>query len=209
MKKMTPTKTREGKPCREGHTIRYTSNGTCVECTRVYSKKYRQENREKHKEYSRKYRDVQENREYANSVARIRKATPEFKKDRREKDKKRRQEDPIHRTKKNLSTAVYNFYKLRGSEKEGRTHELLGYTAKECNDYIESLFQEGMTWKNRSEWNIDHINPQSNFKSIDQLKECYALSNLKPEWKEWNNWKNNRFIGSSEEYPMPKKVIKN
>ena len=128
---------------------------------------------------------------------------------RREYQKNHRQEDPVYRTKQNLSRDVWTFYKLRGSKKEGKTHELLGYSAKECNDYIESLFQEGMTWKNRSEWDIDHINPQSNFKSIDQLKECYALSNLKPEWKKWNREvKGNRFIGSSEEYPQGK-VIKN
>ena len=48
---------------------------------------------------------------------------------------------------------------------------------------------------------IDHIIPVSYFTSIDQMKECFALSNLKPEWAEWNAWKKNRFMGSSEDYP--------
>ena len=221
MKKMTPRKiaiqkgdkTYEGRPCKKGHTTKYVSNWTCMECSKIWrldNKEYVKEQNHHwniiHKEKLIKYRI--DNNEHIREQQKIYKSTPEFKKDRREKDKKRRQEDPVYRTKQNLHRDVWHFYKLRGSKKEGKTHELLGYSAKECNDYIESLFQEGMTWKNRSEWDIDHINPQSNFKSIDQLKECYALSNLKPEWKEWNLWKSNRFIGSSEEYPIPKKVIK-
>ena len=52
-----------------------------------------------------------------------------------------------------------------------------------------------MTWANQGEWHIDHRIPQSFFTSIDQLKECFALSNLKPEWGSWNISKGNRFIG--------------
>jgi hypothetical protein len=211
----------EGVPCeKHGHTLRYTSNRSCVEC----KSQYHQDNKGSEKEYNKQW-DIdhkgyraqyyQDNNEHIREKQKIYKSTPEFKKDNNEKYKKRSQEDPVFRTKHYLSRDVWAFYKLRGSKKEGRTHELLGYTPKECNDRIESLFQgpsedhpKGMTWKNRNEWDIDHINPQSNFKSIDQLKECYALSNLKPEWKEWNLWKSNRFVGSSEEYPMPKKVIK-
>ena len=36
--------------------------------------------------------------------------------------------------------------------------------------------------------------------TAEQWKECYALENLKPEWKEYNMSKGNRFIGSSEDY---------
>ena len=59
-----------------------------------------------------------------------------------------------------------------------------------------------MTWDNQGDWHIDHIIPQSYFTSIDQIRECFALSNLKPEWGEWNMSKGNRFIGSSEDYPQ-------
>jgi hypothetical protein len=204
-------KTYEGSPCKEGHTTKYVSNWRCVECSKIwrldnkeYVKEYSEQWQMIHKERLIKYR--QDKKEHFKEYNKIYKSTPEFKKDRREKDKKRRQEDPLYRTKQNLHRDVWHFYNLRGSKKEGRTHELLGYTAKECNDYIESLFQEGMTWENRDEWDIDHIIPASYFTSIDQMKECFALSNLKPEWKEWNRWKKNRFVGSSEEFPMPTKA---
>ena len=166
----------EGKPCKRGHTTKYSRSYSCIECTKQREYQYRLDNREELNQRRRKYQ------------------------------KKHRQEDPLYRMKKDLSRDVWTFHKERGSKKEGKTHELLGYTAKECNEHIESLFQEGMTWDNRNEWHIDHIIPQSYFTSIDQIRECYALSNLKPEWGEWNRSKGNRFIGSSEDYPMVKKV---
>jgi len=219
MKKMSPRKiaikkgdlTYEGRPCKEGHTTKYASSYYCVECSKIW----RLDNKDSYKEYFNQYRITHKeeliqyrinNNEHIREQQKTHKSTPEFKKRRNEREKERRQEDPVFKMKHYLAKDVRTFYKLRGGKKEGRTHELLGYSAKECNDHIETLFQEGMTWKNRSEWDIDHINPQSNFTSIDQLKECYALSNLKPEWKEWNLWKGNRFVGSSEEFPMPKKA---
>ena len=203
----------EGRPCKKGHTTKYVSNWTCIECSKIW----RLDNKEYVKEQKLQYNKIDkeklikyriDNNEHIREQQKEWRSKPENKKDRREKDKKRRQEDPVYKTKHYLSRDIWHFCNLRGSKKEGKTHELLDYSAKECNDYIESLFQEGMTWENRSEWDIDHINPQSNFTSIDQLEECFALSNLKPEWKDWNRRKGNRFIGSSEEYPIPKKVIK-
>ena len=204
----------EGIPCHKEHTTKYTSNYTCVECKKIYMKEYRDDNEQQikewneqyritHREETKKFRD--DNPEIISARQKIYKSKPEFKKRRNKRERERRQEDPVYKTKQNLSRDVWQFCNLRGSKKERRTHELLGYTAKECNDHIELLFQEGMTWKNRDEWDIDHVKPQSHFTSIDQLKECFALSNLKPEWKDWNMSKGNRFVGSSEDYPMIKK----
>ena len=226
MKKLSPRKiaikkgdlTYEGKPCKEGHTTKYASNWQCIEC----KTQYYQDNKDSYKEYHKQYQITHkeelikyriDNNEHIREQQKTHKSTLEFKKDRRKKDKKRRQEDPVYRTKQNLARDVWNFYNLRGSKKEGRTHELLGYTAKECNDHIETKFKgpskdhpEGMTWENRDEWDIDHVKPQSHFTTVEEMKECFALSNLCPEWKEWNAWKSNRFVGSSEEFPMPTKA---
>jgi hypothetical protein len=214
--------TYEGTPCKKGHTKKYTSNSNCVECKEFYMKEYRDDNEQYIKEYGKEYRIIHkeetkkfrdDNPEIISARQKIYKSKSEFKKRRNERERERRQEDPVYRTKGLLVSSLWGFCNLRGSKKEGRTHELLDYTAKEHNDYIETLFQgpsedhpEGMTWKNRSEWAVDHIIPQSHFTSIDQLRECFALSNLKPEWKDWNIWKNDRFVGSSEEFPMPTKA---
>ena len=121
--------------------------------------------------------------------------TPEFKLRNTTWKKKKYREDPVHRAKEILRSQLWTFCKKRNVKKEGRTHELLGYSSKELCEHLESLFKDGMTWDNQGEWHIDHRIPQSYFKSIDQLKECFALSNLKPEWASWNISKGNRFIG--------------
>ena len=168
----------EGKPCKEGHTTKYTSDSVCVACKKVRDAKVYKRDKEK---------ILKKNK--------IRYATPEYKKQHAEWKKKRYYSDPVYRTKDIIRRQLLHFFKQVNGEKEERTHELLGYSPKEFCAHIESLFKDGMTWENQGKWHIDHRIPQSYFTSIDQIKECFALENLKPEWGEWNRWKSNRFIG--------------
>ena len=159
-------------------------------------KAYRSQYVQIHKEELKKYR--QDNSEHIRKRQKEWKSRPENKKRRNEYQKKRYKENPVERLKSILSTTVWQFCKGRGNVKRGKTHELLGYTGEELKTHIESLFKDGMTWNNQGKnggWEIDHVKPQSYFTSIDQLKECFALENLKPEWGEWNRSKGNRFIG--------------
>ena len=136
----------------------------------------------------------------------VRYATPEYRKRHTEWKMERYHSNPLFRLKDIRRRQLLQFIKSVGGTKTGRTEELLGYTAEELKIHLESLFKEGMTWDNQGDWHIDHIIPQSHFTSIDQMRECFALSNLKPEWGSWNMSKGNRFVGSSEEYPMPTKA---
>ena len=165
-------KTYEGKPCKEGHTKRYTWARQCVECKRIFDAS------PKRKEQRRRDR-----------------AKPEYKKYNRERKMKRYHSDPVFRLKDIRRKQLLHFIKRVGGTKTGKTEELLGYTAEELKNHLESLFKEGMTWENQGKWHIDHRIPQSYFTSIDQIKECFALDNLKPEWGEWNMSKGNRFVG--------------
>jgi len=182
----------EGRPCKKGHTTRYALDRRCVLCKKIIDAKTYQKDKEK---------ILKRNK--------IRYATPEYKKRHTEWKMKRYHDDPVYRLKDIRRRQLLQFIKSVGGTKTGRTEKLLGYTAEELKIHLESLFKEGMTWNNQGKWHIDHIIPQSHFTSIDQMKECFALNNLKPEWGDWNMSKGNRFIGSSEEYPIPKKVIKN
>ena len=168
----------EGNPCKKGHTKKRTLDYACVECRRIIDAKNYRKNKEKilkrHK---------------------ILYATPEYKKRHAAWKMKRYNEIPLIRAKDILRRQLHHFIKRMGETKTGRTEELLGYTAEELKTHLESLFKDGMTWANQGEWHIDHRIPQSWFTSIDQLKECFALSNLKPEWGSWNISKGNRFIG--------------
>ena len=178
----------EGRPCkRKGHTKRYVKGYGCVECTNQKNRIYSYENKES---------QTKQQKIYEQSPEGIKKRR-ERRRHKKYKDKKKKKyhEDPVYRAKDILRRQLWWFCKNRNGNKEGRTHELLGYSAKELCEHLESLFKDGMTWDNQGEWHIDHRIPQSHFTNIDQLKECFALDNLKPEWGAWNMKKNNRFIG--------------
>lgn len=71
--------------------------------------------------------------------------------------------------------------------KGGRSWEaLVGYTLDDLMAHLESLFVDGMSWENRSEWHIDHIIPKSifNYTSPEHIdfKRCWSLGNLQPLW---------------------------
>ena len=140
-------------------------------------------------------RYYQENKEKIQKRQRELRQSPEIKLRHRTWKMKRYYDDPVQRAKVILRSQVYQFCKRRGGNKKGKTFELLGYTGKELCDHMESLFKEGMTWDNQGEWHIDHRIPASYFTLIDQMRECFALDNLKPEWGEWNISKGDRFIG--------------
>lgn len=55
--------------------------------------------------------------------------------------------------------------------------------------YIESKFLPGMSWGNKSEWEIDHIIPLASAKSEEEIKKLCHWSNLQPLWKEDNRIK--------------------
>ena len=181
----------EGKPCKKGHTRRYVQNRGCVVCEKERLSQYWLDNKEKLSERGRQWRLDNNYKEQRRQHYQ----RPEIKKARYAYDRNRYKEDELFRVKKLLSKQVYRWCKFIGSSKTGRTEELLGYTAEKLKIHIESLFKEGMTWENQGKWHIDHRIPQSDFTLIDQMRECFALDNLKPEWGEWNMSKGNRFIG--------------
>ena len=66
----------------------------------------------------------------------------------------------------------------------------LGCTIPELKQYLESKFQEGMTWENWGVhgWHIDHIVPLASFDLADReqfLKACH-YTNLQPLWAKDN-----------------------
>ena len=79
---------------------------------------------------------------------------------------------------------------LKQIEKSDETMNLIGCSAIELKEYLESKFTEGMTWENRGRegWHIDHIKPCSSFDLSDpeQQKECFHYTNLQPLWAKDN-----------------------
>ena len=74
---------------------------------------------------------------------------------------------------------------LKGKYKSDKTFILIGCTPIELKNYLEKLFQPGMTWDNMGKWHVDHIIPCAIFDLSDPIeqKQCFHYSNLQPLWK--------------------------
>lgn len=113
----------------------------------------------------------------------------------------RRTTDPEYQascTARNLLGAVTRYI---GERPKGRTHHILGYSAKKLMRHIENNFLPGMNWGNRSEWHIDHIKPVSIFikEGIKDPSIINALNNLRPIWAKDNLAKGNNYVAVHKE----------
>jgi len=77
-----------------------------------------------------------------------------------------------------------------------RWEKIVGYTLADLMRHLERQFLPGMTWENRGEWHIDHIQPLSSFsfesRDDPECRAAWALSNLRPLWALDNIVKNDR-----------------
>ena len=83
-------------------------------------------------------------------------------------------------------TVLNNTLKRFGKNKESDTIKLLGYSALQLKEHIESLFLEGMNWENYGEWHIDHIKMVSSFDPNTPMYIVNSLGNLRPLWAKDN-----------------------
>jgi hypothetical protein len=84
-----------------------------------------------------------------------------------------------------------------GRSKSKSTLKLLGCSVKFLKQYLESKFQEGMTWENYGlmGWHIDHIIPCACFDltKAEEQEKCFHYTNLQPLWAEDNLKKNKKY----------------
>ena len=87
---------------------------------------------------------------------------------------------------------------LKGNYRSGSAVKDLGCSIEEFKKYIESKFQDGMSWNdwNYEGWHIDHIKPLSSFDLTDrnQLLQACHYTNLQPLWAKDNMAKSDKII---------------
>ena len=79
------------------------------------------------------------------------------------------------------SVLKMTIFRMNG-KKEGKTIDLLGYSALDFKEHIEKLFTDGMNWGNHGSWHLDHIKDVSLFSEDTHPSIVNALSNLRPLW---------------------------
>ena len=119
-------------------------------------------------------------------------------------EKMRVETDPVFKFKKYIRSTVKRASKKFASNgnPSPRSEEILGCTMSFFIEYIENLFQEGMTWVNHGHckigdcevWNIDHKIPLASAKTIEDTLTLNHYSNLQPMWAEENLKKGSKIL---------------
>lgn len=105
-----------------------------------------------------------------------------------ETTKKRKLINPVFKLKCGLRRNISMMIKRGGYTKQSKTIDILGCSFEEFKIYIETKFLPWMNWNNHGKyngeldygWDIDHIIPMANAKSIEDVIRLNHYSNLQP-----------------------------
>jgi hypothetical protein len=187
------------KPLDDFHNLKSSKDGKqpkCKICVSEIQKNYNINNRDKILEQKKQYRESEEGRlirqEYRKTYYLKNKSVENERSNRWNKANRERLKDYNNEYSRQYRknnpeiyawrSVLHNYLRRVGKEKEAHTIDLLGYSALELKQHIESLFTEGMTWENYGEWHIDHIIGVINFQKDTPINVVNALSNLRPLW---------------------------
>lgn len=157
-----------GEPCSNGHlSDRFVRNERCVQCKNECEVKHYNtpEGREKQSNYAKNNKDKINER-----IKNYTKKNPNFK----------------------LAKLIRSRFMccVKRDYKKSSVLKLVGCSLDELKLYIESQFQQGMSWDNWSlhGWHLDHIRPLSSFNLIDyeEQKKAFHYTNLQPLWAKDN-----------------------
>ena len=143
-----------------------------VEHIKEYGKEYREINSKKIKTYAKEYRKT--------NLSKI-----------REHNKKIRNTNPLIKLIDNTRRNLRYGFTSNGFKKNNKTVDILGCSFDEFKIYLESKFESWMTWDNygnpkdgicelNKTWDIDHIEPISNAKTIADVIRLNHHTNLQP-----------------------------
>lgn len=182
----------------------------CKECANIGSRKswhkVKNENVEKfklrRKKYKEKYKLKEENRQKEKERYRTYGSKEETKQKRRKSFNKRYYSNEILRFKLKIKSMINRTFKELGFNRKEQTEFILGCKYEEFKIYIESKFEEWMSWDkhglytgNYNEtWQIDHIIPISNATTEEEIIKLNHYTNLRPLCSRKNLEKSNQFV---------------
>ena len=182
----------------------------------IRNKEYNKQNSEKIKEYNKEYSKIEkeierkkkyllDNKEkekkrqylyYLNNKEKVLKRNKfhrdsnkeKYKLYRTEYDKNRSKSDIIYKLKNTISSSIRSSFYYLNRKKNSRTTEILGCSIGEFKIYLESKFEDWMTWENKGlyngelnyGWDIDHIIPISSAKTEEDIILLNHYTNLQP-----------------------------
>lgn len=113
--------------------------------------------------------------------------------------KARESRDPAYALLRRVGSRVAAAVATAKARKSRKTIRLLGCSPYALTMHIESMFRDGMTWANRSEWHLDHVIPLAAFDLHDSQQQAKAFhySNLQPLWARENMSKGARLPDGS------------
>jgi len=169
----------------------------CKKCGREYQREYQKSS--KYREWVRNYRknsisckektnEYQRSEKYKIWKRKWRKSELQKAKEKEYRNSEKHKEWVKNNLGSKLRTRLNSA--IRGSQKSGSAVDDLGCSIENLKLYLESKFQEGMTWDNRGKhgWHIDHIKPLSSFDLTDreQFLKAVNYTNLQPLWAKDN-----------------------
>lgn len=155
--------------CSKEFTVNNPREKYCPDCKILQKKSALPQMKLHSKKYKQKYMQCKENRrkslDMANALKRYKRAN-----------------DPIFSLIDRCRARLNQAFRLNGYTKRSKTHEIIGCSWDFLMGYIDSQFQPGMTWENRSEWHIDHRIPLATAKTEEDVIRLNHYTNLQPLW---------------------------
>lgn len=156
----------------------YIGHRRCKECVKARSAAYRTANKEKTRLAKRLYYAANGQIMRDRAINRYARMRPLILRQTTERHRRYRKEHVGFIIRRRISKRLARV--LNGSTPKG-WQDQLGYDPALLVHHLESQFEPWMTWENYgTAWHIDHRRPVSSFNLPEQIRECWALSNLRP-----------------------------
>lgn len=94
--------------------------------------------------------------------------------------------DPVYAMSRRIRGLILGAFRSNGYTKKSKAQDILGCDWQEFKTHIERQFLKGMTWDNRGEWHLDHIQPIASAKTEADLLALNHFTNVRPLWASEN-----------------------